>query len=168
MSLPAAPLVARLRDLSLRVSTVESCTGGAIAAAITDVAGSSAVFDMGFVTYSNGAKTDLVGVPTSLLETVGAVSREVAAAMAEGGRRRSGADASVAVTGIAGPGGGTPEKPVGLVHFALASRDGTRHEVRRFGDLGRAGIRAATVALALEMLEDWAAQRAAEAGSAAP
>ncbi|KQT60340.1 MULTISPECIES: CinA family protein [unclassified Aureimonas] len=168
MTLPAAGLVERLRALSLRVTTVESCTGGLIAAAITDVAGSSAVFDMGFVTYSNAAKTALVGVPEDLLDRVGAVSREVACAMAEGGRLRSGADAAVAVTGIAGPGGGSGEKPVGLVHFALATAEGTRHEVRRFGDLGRSGVRAATVALALEILNDWAAQRAATEGAAAP
>lgn len=166
---PAAErLVEQLRSQSLRVATVESCTGGSIAAAITDVAGSSAIFDMGFVTYSNAAKSDLVGVPMALLETVGAVSEEVARAMAEGGRLRSSADAAIAVTGIAGPGGGSLEKPVGLVHLALASASGTRHEVRRFGDLGRAGIRAATVDLALAMLEDWAVQRAAMGAAAAP
>lgn len=166
--LPAAPLVERLRAASLRVSTVESCTGGSIAAAITDVAGSSLVFDVGFVTYSNAAKTDLVGVPPALIEAFGAVSEEVARAMAEGGHLRSGADATVAVTGIAGPDGGSPEKPVGLVHFALASSEGTRHEVRRFGNIGRDGVRAGTVVLALEMLEAWAAQRAATADASVP
>ncbi|KQT48697.1 damage-inducible protein CinA [Aureimonas sp. Leaf454] len=161
MNTAAERLVADLQAAGLRVATVESCTGGLIAGAITDIAGSSAVFEMGFVTYSNAAKTRLVGVSSELLSSVGAVSEAVARAMAEGGRARSDADAVIAVTGIAGPGGGSAEKPVGLVHFALASAEGTRHECRRFGDLGRGEVRTRTVTVAIQMLADWCDQRRA-------
>ncbi len=135
------------------IATAESCTGGLVAGLLTAVPGSSAVVDRGFVTYSNEAKTDLVGVPAALIAAHGAVSEPVARAMAEGARAASRADVAVAITGIAGPGGGSAEKPVGLVHLAVAGPHGTRHLARRYGDLGRAGIRRAAVADALGLLE---------------
>ncbi|HEV3184607.1 MAG TPA: CinA family protein, partial [Xanthobacteraceae bacterium] len=107
-----------------KIATAESCTGGLVAGALTDIAGSSDVVERGFVTYSNEAKLEMLGVLASTLANHGAVSRETAEAMAVGAIRRSMADVSVAITGIAGPGGGSPEKPVGLVHFAAAARDG--------------------------------------------
>ncbi len=141
------------RAKGLRVATAESCTGGLVAAALTEIAGASDVFERGFVTYSNEAKHDMLGVPWPLIERHGAVSAEVACAMARGAIDRSDADVAVAVTGVAGPGGGTVEKPVGLVHFACARRGGTvDHVERRFGPLSRADIRAASVAQALDML----------------
>lgn len=146
----------------MTVATAESCTGGMISARLTDVAGSSAVLDRGFVTYSNAAKTDLLGVPAALIERHGAVSVEVARAMAEGARAAAGTTVAVSVTGVAGPGGGSAEKPVGLVHFALADRHRTRHEVRRFGPLGRDEIRRRSVATAFDLLEE--ALQAAGAG----
>lgn len=138
---------------SLKIATAESCTGGLVAASLTDVAGSSAVVDRGFVTYSNEAKTAMLGVPAELISRVGAVSAEVARAMAEGALKNSLADVAVSITGIAGPGGGSAEKPVGLVHFGLARRGASiRHVERRFGDIGRAEIRQASVNQALELL----------------
>ncbi|MCA0434106.1 MAG: CinA family protein [Proteobacteria bacterium] len=149
----ASELVALLKTKKLMVATAESCTGGLVAAAITDVPGSSAVLDRGFVTYSNEAKTEMIGVPATLIRQHGAVSAEVAEAMARGAIAHSRADIAVAITGVAGPDGGSPEKPVGLVHFACARRDGdVRLEVRRFGPLGRDTIRLASVGLALELL----------------
>ncbi|EAU42458.1 hypothetical protein FP2506_06451 [Fulvimarina pelagi HTCC2506] len=136
----------------MKLATVESCTGGMVAAAITDIAGSSAVLDRGFVTYSNDAKTDLVGVEAQTLEANGAVSEAVACEMAEGGVRRSRGLVAIAITGVAGPGGGSESKPVGLVHFACASPDGTTHREERFGDIGRAEIRIRSVEMALRML----------------
>ena len=126
----------------LRLAIAESCTGGLVAAALTAIAGSSAVVDRGFVTYSNQAKAEMLGVPMPLIEAKGAVSREVAEAMAEGALRHSAADVAVAITGIAGPGGGSTDKPVGTVHFARAAKgepnvhlhrvfDGDRNAVRR-------------------------------------
>src|SRR5262250_3701243 len=119
----------RLLDLyrarGMRVAAAESCTGGLVAAALTAIAGSSDVFECSFVTYSNGAKQKLLGVPAATLFRYGAVSGETAAAMAKGALRRSGADLAVSVTGIAGPSGGSKEKPVGLVYFTAVSRDGT-------------------------------------------
>ncbi len=155
-----APLLPRVRDLldlldrkKMRVTTAESCTGGLLAAALTEVPGSSTAFDRGFVTYSNEAKTDLLGVPKALLDQVGAVSEEVAIAMAEGALARTGSDLAVAVTGIAGPGGGSPEKPVGLVHFAVARKNHpTRHAVHIFADLGREAIRLSSVEQAMALL----------------
>ena len=141
----------RLLVGSQTLCTVESCTGGGVAAALTDVAGSSAWFEYGFVTYSNGAKSDLVGVDARLIESRGAVSREVAQAMAEGGRQRSGADFALAVTGIAGPGGGSRDKPVGTVWFAWAG-PGWSESVCRLFDGDRAGIRRQATAHALEGL----------------
>lgn len=146
----AASVLDALKAANRMVATAESCTGGLICAALTEIAGSSAVVDRGFVTYSNEAKTDMLGVPQDLIETVGAVSREVAIAMAEGALRRSGADLAVSVTGIAGPGGGSTEKPVGTVHFALARKDApTEHLHRLFADAGRQSIRLATVQTSL-------------------
>jgi nicotinamide-nucleotide amidase len=157
----AAALLERLKAAGLKVVTAESCTGGLVAGFLTDIAGSSDVFERGFVTYSNAAKAEMLGVPTDLIERVGAVSEPVARAMAEGALRASRADLSVAITGVAGPGGGTAEKPVGLVHFAAARRNGAllRHRERRFGDLGRAQIRLESVAEAFGMLEEIAAMR---------
>jgi nicotinamide-nucleotide amidase len=151
----AAALVDGLRAAGLRLATAESCTGGLVAGLITEIAGSSDVLDRGFVTYSNAAKTDLLGVPAELLEVHGAVSEPVATAMAEGALSRSGADVAVAITGIAGPSGGSPSKPVGLVHFALARRGRpTHHVARRFGDIGRPFVRAGAVETALTLVED--------------
>jgi nicotinamide-nucleotide amidase len=133
------------------IATAESCTGGMIAAAITDIAGSSAVFGFGFVTYADTAKTAMLGVPAELIAAHGAVSEAVARAMAMGARERAGADVAVAVTGIAGPDGGSVEKPVGTVWFGLATREGVRAERIMFaGD--RASVRAQTVEHALELL----------------
>jgi nicotinamide-nucleotide amidase len=142
----------------LMVATAESCTGGLVAAALTEIAGSSAVVDRGFVTYTNEAKQQMLGVPVDTLSKFGAVSREVAEAMARGAIGRANADIVVAVTGIAGPGGGSAEKPVGLVHFAAASRSGAlNHRERRFGDIGRAEVRRLSVLQALAMLAELAA-----------
>jgi nicotinamide-nucleotide amidase len=138
-----------------RIATAESCTGGLVAGLLTEIPGSSAVVERGFVTYSNAAKTELLGVPSGLIESVGAVSEAVARAMAEGALARSQADVTVAITGIAGPGGGSGAKPVGLVHFALARRDGeTLHRERRYGDIGRSAIRSLSVEEALSLLEE--------------
>ena len=154
--LPAATDLIRLcTERGLKIATAESCTGGLIAAVLTEVPGSSAVVDRGFVTYSNEAKMELLGVPADLLEPgrPGAVSKEVAMAMAGGAIAHSNADLAVAVTGVAGPDGGTAEKPVGLVHFAAMRRGGDPvHSERRYGDIGRSGIRLATVRDALAML----------------
>lgn len=138
----------------LMVATAESCTGGLVAGALTAIAGSSAVVDRGFVTYSNEAKSDLVAVPAALIEAHGAVSEPVARAMAAGAVTRSRARVSVAVTGIAGPGGGSDDKPVGLVHFAAAGPAGVIHVERRFGDIGREAVRLESVRVALGLLWD--------------
>jgi nicotinamide-nucleotide amidase len=148
----AARLVHACRARGLRVATAESCTGGMIAAAITDISGSSAVLDRGFVTYSNAAKTELLGVPEGLIEAVGAVSEAVARRMATGAKRCAGVDIAVSVTGIAGPVGGSAAKPVGTVWFGLAGRDGevvTRHEVFPGN---RAQVRDAATRYALTLL----------------
>jgi len=148
----AAAVVARCRDAGLMVATVESCTGGLVCAVLTAVPGSSAVVDRGFVTYSNEAKTELVGVPAALIAAHGAVSAEVAEAMATGGLAHSRAQIAVSLTGIAGPGGGTETKPVGLVHFGCA-RTGRAVALHRDvfpGD--RDAIRQAAVIVALEMV----------------
>jgi nicotinamide-nucleotide amidase len=150
----AARLLNGYRDRGWMIATAESCTGGLVAALLTEIAGSSAVVERGFVTYSNEAKSDLVGVPSELIASHGAVSEPVARAMAEGALARSRADVAVAITGIAGPGGGTGAKPVGLVHFGLARKgEGTVHLERRYGDLGRAEVRMRAVAEALGLLE---------------
>jgi nicotinamide-nucleotide amidase len=151
----ATDVLERCRRRGWRLATAESCTGGLIAGALTEIAGSSDVVEAGFVTYSNAAKHSMLGVPASLIDSVGAVSREVAIAMAEGALAKLPQVAlAVAVTGIAGPGGATPGKPVGLVHFALACRGRptlARHEVFP-GD--RSAVRRATVALALTLLSE--------------
>ena len=150
----AETLLATARANGVRIATAESCTGGLIAALLTEIAGASDVFGRGFVTYSNQAKQDLLGVPAATLRQHGAVSEPVARIMAEGAIRNSTAQLSVAVTGIAGPGGGTDEKPVGLVHIAVArAGQPTLHRELRFGDIGRSAIRLASVAAALEMLQ---------------
>jgi nicotinamide-nucleotide amidase len=136
------------------IATAESCTGGLVAGAITDLPGASEIFDRGFVTYSNAAKIEMLGVQTGTLDACGAVSRETAIEMAQGALKHSRATIAVAITGIAGPDGGSAEKPVGLVHFACAGLDGARHVERRFGPMSRDEIRAAAVAQALEMLID--------------
>jgi len=148
----AAALIDRLRDNHLMLATAESCTGGLIAGLMTSVSGSSDVLDCGFVTYSNGAKTRLIGVPAELIATHGAVSEEVARAMAEGAIAHSAADVAVAVTGVAGPGGGTAMKPVGLVHCAAARKgQATVHRELRLGDIGRDEVRLETVRVAVGM-----------------
>ena len=152
----AAALVDALRSRGWKLATAESCTGGGVAHAVTSVAGSSDVFDRGFVTYSNDAKVAMLGVPAATIARDGAVSETVAAAMAEGALAASLADAAVAITGVAGPGGGTPAKPVGTVCFAWATRDG-RREARTHrlpGD--RAAVRAASVSIAIAGLLDLA------------
>jgi nicotinamide-nucleotide amidase len=141
------------RARGLTVATAESCTGGLVAGALTEIAGSSDVVDRGFVTYSNVAKHRMLGVPTETLRAHGAVSRETAAAMARGALAKSGVDLTVAITGVAGPGGGSAEKPVGLVHFAAGARDGRLvHREKRFGDIGRSEVRHVSVIEALSML----------------
>ncbi len=150
MSVPE--LLARARDRGLTVATAESCTGGMVAAALTDVAGSSAVFERGFVTYSNAAKLELLGVAPDTLAAHGAVSEPVAREMAEGALARSAADIAVSITGIAGP-GGSEFKPEGRVCFGLARKGGgTRVETVEFGALGRAGVRRAATQHALGLL----------------
>jgi nicotinamide-nucleotide amidase len=134
------------------MATAESCTGGLVAAAMTDIAGSSDVFDRGFVTYSNTAKSEMLGVPDALIVEHGAVSEAVARAMAEGAVSNSDADVAVAITGVAGPGGGSAEKPVGLVHFACATRFQTQHLEMRFGNIGRSAVRQASVEQALQLV----------------
>ena len=150
----AAALLALCRAKGLMIATAESCTGGLVAALLTSVAGSSDVVDCGFVTYSNDAKRRMLGVPPDILDRFGAVSRECAIAMAEGALANSKGNLAVAVTGIAGPGGGTAAKPVGLVHFSCARKGETPiHRKEEFGDIGREAVRVASVALALALLE---------------
>jgi nicotinamide-nucleotide amidase len=156
-----APLIARATALlelcrarGLKIATAESCTGGLVAALLTEIPGSSDVVERGFVTYSNEAKRELLGVAESTLARYGAVSEPTAREMAAGALRASRAQIAVSITGVAGPGGGSVEKPVGLVHFACA---GPRTRLiaveRRFGDLGRSAIRLASVEEALAMLK---------------
>lgn len=153
----AEVIIERFSARGLMVATAESCTGGLIAGCLTDIAGSSAVVDCGFVTYSNEAKIAMIGVLPSTLEAHGAVSEQGAREMALGAISASRAHLSVAVTGIAGPGGGSLEKPVGLVHIAAASRSGqVSHRKMLYGDLGRDGIRLATIKTALTMLQELA------------
>ena len=149
----ASALLQSCRKAGVTVATAESCTGGLIAGCLTEIAGSSDVVDRAFVTYSNEAKNVMLDVPMRLIERHGAVSESVARTMAEGALAHSFAVLSVAVTGVAGPGGGTAEKPIGLVHLACAKRGGeTRHREERYGDLGRSAIREATIRTAMEML----------------
>ena len=148
----AEETIAALKTKGLTIATAESCTGGLIAGALTSVAGSSAVVYGGFVTYANEAKIGMIGVPFGLLRQHGAVSKEVAMAMADGAMGAAGTHVAVAVTGVAGPDGGTKEKPVGLVHFAVATEDGTRHLRKQFTELDRDGVRHATVVEALKLV----------------
>ena len=154
----AATLLDRCRASGLKIATAESCTGGLVAGLLTEIPGSSAVVERGFVVYSNEAKQDLLDVPADTLETHGAVSEAVARAMAEGALEASRADLAVSVTGVAGLDGGTAAKPIGLVWFACARRGAaTVAREERFGDIGRANVRLASVRVALEMLETAAA-----------
>lgn len=148
----AARLVMMCRARGVTVATAESCTGGMIAAAITAIPGSSAVLDRGFVTYSNNAKTEMLGVPAGLIEAAGAVSEAVARRMAEGAKKRAGVDVAVSVTGIAGPDGGSAEKPVGTVWFGLANRRGDVAADHKIFAGDRAAIRAAATTHALTLL----------------
>ena len=148
----AIALLAALRAAGLMAATAESCTGGLIAGALTEIAGSSDVVDRGFVTYSNEAKTEMLGVPAALIVAHGAVSEEVARAMAEGALARSRAGVTVAVTGVAGPGGGSAEKPVGTVWFGAARRGGETVSERRVFPGDRSAVREATVRYAFEVL----------------
>ena len=150
----AAALLEQCRSQGIRIATAESCTGGMLAALLTSVSGSSDVFDCSFVTYSNEAKEKMLGVSHDIIADHGAVSRECSLAMAHGAILESAATLAVSITGVAGPGGGTPSKPVGLVHFACARRNGaTLHRDERFGDIGRQGVRTASVEVALGLLE---------------
>ena len=150
----AAALVAACAAQGVMLATAESCTGGMVAALLTEIPGSSAAFDRGFVTYSNAAKSGMLGVSPALIAAEGAVSEAVARAMATGVLAHARADVAVSITGVAGPGGGTAAKPVGLVHFACARRGGAVVAVeRRFGALGRGPIRLASVSQALDLLE---------------
>ena len=153
----AIALLELCKSKRLMVATAESCTGGLVAGALTDIAGSSAVVDRGFVTYTDAAKHQMLGVPNATLERHGAVSRETAEAMVRGALGHANADIAVSITGIAGPGGGSADKPVGLVHFAAASRGGDLiHRERRFGDIGRGEVRRRSVLQALSMLMELA------------
>lgn len=153
----ATALLELCKAKGLMIATAESCTGGLVAGALTDIAGSSAVVERGFVTYTNAAKMEMLGVPAETLDQNGAVSRQTAEAMAKGVLAHCPADLAVSTTGIAGPGGATETKPVGLVHFAAASRSGSLiHRERRYGDIGRAEVRRRSVLEALSMLSELA------------
>ncbi len=150
-ALARAVITAALEN-EVMIATAESCTGGLVAGALTAIAGSSAVVDRGFVTYSNEAKNQMLGVPMDLIIAHGAVSEPVARAMAAGAVAHSRASLAVSITGIAGPGGGSADKPVGLVHFAAAHSEEVVHQEHRFGDLGREAVRLESVRVALTML----------------
>jgi nicotinamide-nucleotide amidase len=151
----AADVIKRCLCLGQKVVTAESCTGGLVSGALTGISGSSGVVDRGFVTYSNEAKSDMLGIDPFLIAQNGAVSEHVARAMAEGALARSLADIAVSITGIAGPGGGTDSKPVGLVHFACSKKGAsTIHCERRFGDIGRENVRTAAVIQALDLISE--------------
>jgi nicotinamide-nucleotide amidase len=150
----AQQIVATATARGLMLVTAESCTGGLVASALTAIPGSSAALDRGFVTYSNTAKQQMLGVPEAVLVAHGAVSEATARAMAAGAVNHSLASVSVAVTGVAGPGGGSPEKPVGLVHFAAQGPTGLIHREERFGDIGRDAVRLAAIRVALALLAD--------------
>jgi nicotinamide-nucleotide amidase len=148
----AEALLAAYRRAGLTVATAESCTGGLVAGCLTEIAGSSDVFERGFVTYSNAAKTESLGVPAELIDAHGAISAEVAEAMARGALAGSRADATVALTGVAGPGGGTAESPVGLVQLCAIRRGGAVHPRRDIFAGDRSAVRLSSVAAALELL----------------
>lgn len=143
------------RKANLKITTAESCTGGLIAALFTEIPGSSDVFERGFVTYSNEAKNELLNVPLDILDQFGAVSQQTAEAMATGALSASRADIALSVTGIAGPGGGTNEKPVGLVHFgSISSRRGLIHRKCLFGEMSRHDIRQQSCAAAFDLFNE--------------
>jgi len=148
----AQTVITELAKANKMIVTAESCTGGLIAGALTTAPGSSEVVYGGFVTYANAAKIAMTGVPETMIERFGAVSKQVAGAMARGALRASGVDIAIAVSGIAGPGGGTAQKPVGLVHFGCASKGATYWQERYFTDLGREQVRLATIEVALTMV----------------
>ncbi len=152
ISKKAQAVLAACQSRNVMLATAESCTGGMIAAAITDIAGSSRTFERGFVTYTNTAKSDMLGIATHLIEQHGAVSQPVAMAMAEGALSMSAASISVAVTGIAGPSGGSEEKPAGLVHLAVAYAGHQTHHRRCVFPGDRAAVRQQTVIMALDMI----------------
>jgi nicotinamide-nucleotide amidase len=155
----ARALLALCRDRRLKIAAAESCTGGLVAALLTEIPGSSAVVERGFVVYANEAKQEMLGVSPELIAEHGAVSAETARAMALGALAHSHADIAVAITGVAGPDGGTPQKPVGLVHFACARKGGVIEAIeKRSGDIGRSGIRLAALSTALDLLEQAAAR----------
>ena len=165
----AAALLRAYEAKGWRIAMAESCTGGLLAGLLTEVPGSSAVVERGFVTYSNEAKIEMLGVPAELIAAHGAVSAAVAQAMADGALERSRADVAAAVTGIAGPSGGTPNKPVGLVHFGLAVRGRpTAHLERRYGDQGRSRTRLSALTDAILLLEQALLPRKREDESAKP
>jgi nicotinamide-nucleotide amidase len=149
---PAATIVGRLTESRLTIATAESCTGGLIGGALTDVPGASAVFFGGFITYDNAAKTSMIRVPARMIRDHGAVSAQVARAMADGARNTARTDLAIAATGVAGPDGGTEKKPVGLVYLAVATKNFTTVAEKRFGDLPRAEIRAKAVEAALQLI----------------
>ncbi len=156
---PLHPLARKIledaRQAGLMVAAAESCTGGLVSTLLTELDGSSAVFERGFITYSNEAKMDLLNVPQEVLEAHGAVSEPTARAMADGALANSRADIAVAITGIAGPGGGSAEKPVGLVHFGVAARGlETTHHFMNFTDADRSGIRLAAAGYALQLVSN--------------
>ena len=151
----AADIIDALRRSKLQIATAESCTGGLLTGLLTEIAGSSDVVVCGYVTYSNSAKTAMIGVPAKLIEAHGAVSREVADAMAAGALAHSRADIAISITGIAGPGGGSDTKPVGLVYIAAARRGAPIASAeRRFGAIGRSQVRMATLRAALALLRE--------------
>ena len=165
---PIAPqakeAIAALKEAKLTIVTAESCTGGLIGGALTSISGSSEVVHGGFITYANTAKTAMIKVPARLIRDFGAVSAQVARAMADGARNTARTDLAISATGVAGPLGGTETKPVGLVYLACATHEGTRVVEKRFGDLGRDAIRQAAVAAALELVID-VAKNGVEAAS---
>ena len=154
MSIDPADLLAQARAAGLKIATAESCTGGMVSARLIDIPGSSDVVERGFVVYSNDAKVELLGVPRNLIREHGAVSEEVARAMAEGAIAHSYADITVGITGIAGPGSISESKPAGLVHLAASRKGGeTIHRECRFGDIGRYEVREASADVALELMQ---------------
>ncbi|MSO68110.1 MAG: CinA family protein [Pseudolabrys sp.] len=158
----ATALIELCASKGFKIATAESCTGGLVAGALTEVPGSSAVFERGYVTYSNDAKQEMLGVAFATVDKFGAVSREAAIAMARGALRAAHADLVVAITGVAGPGGGTAGKPVGLVHFAATTSTGKGklvHVEMRYGNIGRKKVREKSVLQALAMLKELAVKR---------
>lgn len=144
-----------LRERRLKLVTAESCTGGLVAGLFTEISGSSAFMERGYVTYSNKAKEEVLGIPGDVIADYGAVSEPVARMMAEGALEQSRANIAISITGIAGPGGGTPMKPVGTVHFAcLRENRAVVHQVQHYGDIGRRDVRLASVETALEMIRE--------------